>query len=121
MKKYFDYRVEGVKTNSISVEVRYLKGGYNVFTSERESRGIWLIICPVVLERHNLSGVEYVSEQYTAFSGNKICLKELSRKSEKQLQIVVDKMEPIAEELALMFRQGLFAELQQKAYKALAG
>ena len=120
MKKYFDYHTEGNKTQSIKVEVEYSKGGFNGFTGGQERRGIWLYICPVTLEKMKLGEKDYVSEQYIAFSGKKICLRELSRKSDKQLDLIVSKVEPIAEKLATLFRENKFVEMNTAVSQVMA-
>lgn len=120
MTKYFDYNTEGNKTQSIKVEVKYSKGGFNGFTGGQEQRGIWLYICPVTLEKMKLGEMDYVSERYVAFSGNKVCLKELSRRSDKQLNELVSKVEPVAERLAVLFRENKFAELNTEVSQMIA-
>lgn len=59
----------------IEVELYYSKGGYNVFTYKNESRGYYVRICPVTIERNMVS--------FVAFSGTKVCIHECSRKSAK--------------------------------------
>lgn len=59
----------------IEVELYYSKGGYNVFTYKNESRGYYVRICPVTVERNMVS--------FVAFSGTKVCIHECSRKSAK--------------------------------------
>ena len=36
----------------IEVELYYSKGGYNVFTYKNESRGYYVRICPITVERN---------------------------------------------------------------------
>ena len=59
----------------IEVELYYSKGGYNVFTYKNESRGYYVRVCPVKVERNMVS--------FIAFSGTKLCVYECSRKSTK--------------------------------------
>lgn len=59
----------------IEVELYYSKGGYNVFTYKNESRGYYVRICPITVERNMVS--------FVAFSGTKLCVHECSRKSAK--------------------------------------
>lgn len=59
----------------IEVELYYSKGGYNVFTYKNESRGYYVRICPITVERNMVS--------FIAFSGTKVCIHECSRKSAK--------------------------------------
>ena len=59
----------------IEVELYYSKGGYNVFTYKNESRGYYVRICPITVERNMVS--------FIAFSGTKVCIHECPRKSAK--------------------------------------
>lgn len=61
--------------NALVIEVYYSKGGINYFTYNIERRGYYLSVCPV------LSASGFLS--YTSFSGTKVLLKEVSRKSAK--------------------------------------
>ena len=107
MKKYF--KTTMADATDIKLEVYYYKGGYNLFTYEPERRGIYFSISPV-----NLDGVW---ESYTAFSGTKICVKELNRKSDKALNEAVSKIEPIAEDVVKMYENGLQREALIKVLK----
>lgn len=60
----------------LKVETYYNKGGENVFTELQERRGYYLSVSPVKRERG--------FESYTAFSGLKLLLLEVGRKSPKQ-------------------------------------
>ncbi len=59
----------------IEVELYYSKGGWNCFTCKQESRGYYVRICPITVERNMVS--------FIAFSGTKLCIHECSRKSAK--------------------------------------
>lgn len=96
MKKYFETSL--TDATHIKAEVYYLKGGHNPFTYDHERRGIYFSISPVKKEG--------IWESYTAFSGTKICVKELKRKSDKSLSEVVSKIEPIVEEVVRMWESG---------------
>ena len=98
MKKYFETSLIDDATH-IKVEVYYLKGGHNPFTYKLEKRGIYFSISPVKKDG--------IWESYTAFSGTKICVRELGRKSDKSLNEVVAKIEPIVEEVVKMWESGL--------------
>lgn len=97
MKKYF--KTTMADATDLKVEVYYCKGGYNLFTYESERRGIYFSISPVKCDG--------IWESYTAFSGTKICVRELKRKSDKSLNEVVSKIEPIIEEVVRMYESGL--------------
>ena len=96
MEKYF--KTTMADATDLKVEVYYHKGGSNPFTYKTEKRGIYFSISPVKREG--------IWESYTAFSGTKICVKELKRKSDKSLNEVVSKIEPIIEEVVRMYESG---------------
>lgn len=75
MKKiiYLDKPTEDA--NALVIEVYYDKGGINYFTYKVERRGYYLSVCPVLKSDGLIS--------YTSFSGTKLLLKEVARKSAK--------------------------------------
>lgn len=79
MKKFVKLNEGSRGANYLKIETRYSLGGYNVFTHKPEARGYYLSVSPV--ERSERAGV--VFESYTAFSGVKLLLLEVSRKSKK--------------------------------------
>lgn len=96
MKKY--YKTTIADATDIKLEVYYYKGGYNLFTYEPERRGIYFSISPVKRDG--------IWESYTAFSGTKICVKELNRKSDKALNEIAAKIEPIFEDVVKLYESG---------------
>lgn len=96
MDRYFETSLSDA--THIKVQIYYHKGGYNLFTYKPERRGIYFSISPVKRDG--------ILESYTAFSGTKICVKELTRKSDKSLNEVVSKIEPIVEEVVRMWESG---------------
>ena len=78
MKKYIELK-ENAKATHICVEMRYNLGGFNCFTYTQEKRGYYLHVTPVKRESRN----GYTMESFTAFSGYKQLLKEVTRKSAK--------------------------------------
>lgn len=73
MKDYI--KAEGQQVNYIRVDFDYSKGGYNYFTYKQEPRGYYIHVSPVYRSGN--------METYTAFSGMKVCLLEVTRKSNK--------------------------------------
>lgn len=63
--------------NFLRVEVSYTLGGMNYFTYKNEPRGYYMHVSPV--KRSVTGGV--AMEEYSAFSGYKQCILEVSRKS----------------------------------------
>ena len=66
----------------IKVELNYHIGGMNYFSCRNEVRGLYISVTPVNRTEHN-GGL--ISESYTAFSGTKMLLKEMTRFSQKVL------------------------------------
>ena len=80
MKNY--EKIEG-SNKELKIEVYYSKGGMNYFTSRVEPRGYYLSVSPV--ERQNADS-PIVFESFAAFSGTKLLIKEVARKSDKAFQ-----------------------------------
>ena len=78
MKKFIALK-ENRNANFLRIETHYSLGGYNCFTHKTEPRGYYLSVSPV--QRYERDGVSF--ESYTAFSGVKLLLLEVSRKSKK--------------------------------------
>lgn len=88
MVKYLEVLPSDKKVTHIKVEVRYIKGGLNVFTGEHESRGYYLSVTPV--ERAvGFHGATI--EGFMAFSGIKQCISSVSRRSDKQMRLAEEK------------------------------
>lgn len=65
----------------LKVEVYYQLGGWNFFSGNKETRGYYLSITPVNIERYEDNSIKTVTA--TAFSGVKTLLKEVTRRSKK--------------------------------------
>ena len=68
--------------NHLEVEVYYSLGGMNYFTGKNEGRGYYLSVTPVKIE----GGFRTV----TAFTGVRILVKAVSRKSDKAYKEAVE-------------------------------
>ena len=80
MKKYIKVKDNSKHITHLRVELLYDLGGTNFFTSEIKERGYYLSVIPV--ERHtNSQG--YATESFTAFTGIKILLNGVARRSKK--------------------------------------
>lgn len=83
----------------LKIQVYYDKGGYNWTNSEDEKRGYYLSVTPVSVFRRNDGTV--MMEETAAFTGTKILLKEVNRRSKKRsqeaLEIAEDKKEELIE------------------------
>lgn len=78
--RYYKVNNNPIATH-LKAEIYYSLGGMNYFTSRVERRGYYMSISPV--KRSNSSGC--VMESYTAFTGLKQCVSEVSRKSQKKM------------------------------------
>ena len=65
---------------------------------ENVKRGIYFSISPVKRDG--------IWESYTAFSGTMVCVKELNRKSDKALNEIAAKIEPILEDVVKLYENG---------------
>jgi hypothetical protein len=64
----------------LKVQIDYEKGGMNYFSGRETTRGYYLYVYPV---RRELVDGRVMIESFTAFSGGKKLLLEVSRKSDK--------------------------------------
>ncbi len=79
MKKYIALTTPTKNATHLLIELRYNLGGLNYFTYKQEPRGYYLSVSPVALEQRD----GYTLESFTAFTGTKYLVKEVSRKSTK--------------------------------------
>ena len=83
MKKYLALKPNTDATH-LKVELRYNLGGYNAFTCRQEPRGYYLSAVPIKRETHELEpGRTFTTEAFMAFTGTKVLVKEVTRKSSK--------------------------------------
>lgn len=90
------------KVTHLKAEIYYSLGGHNVFTYKNETRGYYMSISPV--ERSDKYG--YTMESYTAFTGLKMCVLPVQRKSQKKM----DEAITYFEEHILEFMKNHFGE-----------
>lgn len=81
--EYYPVANKDTNCTHIKVEMYYSLGGWNVFTNKKEHRGYYISISPVCKNG--------VMESYVAFSGSKVLLKEVERKT-KKAQAEAEKM-----------------------------
>jgi hypothetical protein len=90
-------RYEERKNQTLKIEVYYNLGGLNHFTSREEKRGYYLSVTPV--ERKTEGGI--TTEKTVAFSGVKVLVKEVKRRSQKSRKeaenLAEDKIEELIE------------------------
>lgn len=118
MKKYIALVPSEDGENSICLETGYSEGGSNWYNGDTERRGYYLYCTPVKVETHSLpDGREYRTFTQVLGKGNKVLLKEVSRRSKKAAETA----ELLAEEKAdwllgqVLARYGLkIAETEEK-------
>jgi hypothetical protein len=83
--------------DELRVRVDYQKGGFNYFTDNMESSGVYVYFTPV----HRNNGiVGQTIDGNLHNSGYKVLIKELGRKSQKQINLVAEAVLPKAEQIA---------------------
>lgn len=80
MKKYIEVKENPAKVTHLKIELYYDLGGMNYFTYKTENRGYYLSVSPVT---RGASTGGFISESYTAFTGIKQNIKQVTRKSAK--------------------------------------
>lgn len=109
MKRYLKVKPNAGTTTHLKVDMSYSLGGMNLFTYKNERRGYYLTVVPV--ERRSC-GDGVMMEGFVAFSGTKLLLKEVTRKSakaEQEAERMVDKNLPMLVN-AILQKNGLELE-----------
>ena len=88
MKKYIKLADNDRGVTHAEIRVYYDLGGYNLATYKEEARGYYLTILPI--KREDKGG--YILNTFEAFSGLKLCLQIVNRKSAKIEKQVIDKV-----------------------------
>lgn len=107
-KVYEQDRRSENESDKIAIELTYNMGRFNYFTYVNEKRGLYLTLTPVTIKEY---GGGTISESFVGFSGVKFFLKELSRKSDKQHELLWNKILPHTRELADLFENGDFQSI----------
>jgi len=83
----------------LKIQVYYDKGGWNYFSGDKEKRSYYLSVTHVHVNRRENGSI--MSVETTAFSGTKMLIKEVNRRSKKRsqeaLEIAEDKKEELIE------------------------
>lgn len=95
MTNYIPLPPNDMKATHLKVEVYYNLGGFNAFTYKEEKRGYYLSVSPVEKQRRD----GYSSESYTAFTGRKLLVKEVKRKSDKAMHVAIEQAAALQREL----------------------
>ena len=75
-------------SNILAIEVDYYKGGFNPFTGKQEGRGVYVHVRPEKVENNCRSFNPFGEFTF------KILVKNLNRKSQKQIDMVGEKIAP---------------------------
>jgi hypothetical protein len=100
--------------NELQIEVNYQLGGWNHFNGDLEERGVYLSLHPV---RRGNGFIQTIIDGQLHTMGYKILLKELGRKSQKQLDLAAEKLMPFAGEIADLYSEGKHNEIVQLVKK----
>jgi hypothetical protein len=94
--------------NELRVEVDYQKGGFNWFTGDYSNSGVYVFLTPVSrgngFEGFSITGSQHVN-------GYKILLKEIGRKSQKQIDLMAEKVLPHASQIADLYSDAKHKEI----------
>ena len=94
--------------DELRVRVDYQKGGFNYFSGDMESGGVYVYLTPV----HRANGfISQTIDGKTHNMGYKILIKELNRKSQKQINIVAELIMPKAQKIADLYSTGNHREV----------
>lgn len=85
----FDLGREVKGDNHVSVSFYVGEGGINYFTYKQEKKGYYISVTPQTVEEHN----GYSTVRTTMFSGLKMLLKEVSRKSKKSFNECINEID----------------------------
>lgn len=104
--------------DNLSVRVDYEKGGWSCFTGDLNDRGIYVYVQPTCLMYHSYNGKTFVTRK-TVISGNKklsgfkVFIKPLTRKSEKQLDIIYNKVGEVIDEVVAAYVNENYTKVAQ--------
>jgi hypothetical protein len=86
--------------NKLRINVDHQKGGINYFSGEYSETGVYVYIQPCTNE-NGIVGTVITGKQH--YDGYKILLKELGRKSQKQIDLMAAKVMPYAQQIADLY------------------
>lgn len=86
--------------NELRIKVDYQKGGVNYFSGNYSDSGVYVFLTPVhrgdCFESFAITGSQHTS-------GYKILLKQINRKSQKQIELAAAKVLPYAQQIADLY------------------
>lgn len=96
-------RAGGEPLNKLRINVDYQKGGVNYFSGDYNEGGVYVYIQPCTYN-NGIVGTVITGKQH--LDGYKILLKELNRKSQKQIDLMAEKVLPYAQQIADLYSDG---------------
>lgn len=96
-------RAGGEPLNKLRLNVDYQKGGVNYFSGDYSGSGVYIYIQPCTYN-NGIIGTVITGKQH--LDGYKILLKELNRKSQKQIDLMAEKVLPYAQQIADLYSDG---------------
>lgn len=94
--------------NELKINADYELGGPNYFSGGYNRRGVYVYLKPL---KRGDGFTQTMLLSDTASSGFKVFVKELSRKSDKTVRMVWDKVLPHADKIAELYNQRNFNEI----------
>ena len=104
--------------NELSIEVGYQKPDYNPFNGKYENGGVYVYFKPIV--RENGSWRCMMVSGDTKTMGFKVMVKNLSRRSQKWLDIAHNAVEPIKERIAELYNKEKWDEIADLVKETVA-
>lgn len=89
--------------NKLRVEIDYSKSGISYLTGENYEGGVYVYITPCRHE-NGVTSTFWNGETHTM--GYKILLKQMGRRSQKQIEIAAERIIPLAQEVADRYSEG---------------
>lgn len=86
--------------NELRIKVDYQKGGVNYFSGNYSDSGVYVFLTPVC-RGNGFESFVITGSQHT--SGYKILLKQINRKSQKQIELAAAKVLPYAQQIADLY------------------
>lgn len=94
--------------NQLRIMVDYEKGGMNYFSGNVYESGVKVYITPCTVT-NGIVTCTILGEQHVC--GYKVMLKQINRKSQKQIDIMADKILPYAQQIADLYSDARHQEI----------
>ena len=94
--------------NELRITVDYQKAGYNYFSGNFSEGGVFVYLTPV---RRGGCIVSYTMLGNQHECGYKVLMKPLNRKSQKQINLIAEKVLPYSQQIADLYSEGKHGEV----------